>query len=91
MRPQLDELLDSPQAVAEHKTDPVHGTEQITDHRKRAALDIGQEHGGPSGRKHPPLDGGGFQMGINGLRDTHELAGPLEIFDTLLQAAITHG
>src|SRR5262249_43231168 len=67
------------------------GPEQTAHHRELAALHLREEQCRSPGLIDPPLDLGGFEVGIDLLLDAHELCMPFQIDETFAQVAMGHG
>jgi len=76
--------------VAKQKPHPLHGAEQVAQHREGTAADVPQEDRRPAGPKHPALDLGGFEMGVDRLVDNNQLAGGLEVVDAVAKRLVAH-
>ena len=85
-----DELLEPLERVAEEVSRPGHRAEQVAEHGEAAADDVGQQQRRPARAKHPPLDFGRFEVGIDRRVDAEQLPGRFQIVDALAEAAV-HG
>src|SRR5262249_55130560 len=84
------EVADGGERIAEQVARAGERAEQIADHGKPAALDVGKVNGRPLDLENPPVDSGRFQVGVDFLLDTDELSGSLQVGDALAEAAVTH-
>ena len=87
-----DEPREPVERIAEEVSRAGHRAEEVAEHGESASDDAGQQQGRPARPKHPPLDFGRFEVGVNRDVDAEQLPSGFQIIDTLAKAAVDgHG
>ena len=86
----IDQSLYRRQSIPKQIPRTFKGAKQVTQHRKIATFDTGEEQSRPTGGINSALNRSDFQRRVHFNVDTFELPRSFQSSDSLLQISITH-